>query len=741
MKAIVSLADPIEISAQSSIKVDTIHILHVDDDPTNLEMSKLIMQDLNSNFEIDNALCTNEAFLKISNKNYDVIVSDYEMPNKNGLDFLRELKERNSQTPFILFTGKGREEIAVKALNLGADGYYNKQGDPETVYTELSYAINYAVTRKRAEAKLQETQHLNQKILNSTPNLIYIYDLEENRNIYSNKEVTDFLGYTAEQVQAMGSKLFDNILHPDDAKAVDEHHKRFLNAPDDAVYELDYRMKHANGEWRWLHSHDTIFTKTPEGKGKQILGICEDITNRKKTETELKTKYESLEKVTESMDAGLVILGKDYRVVWSNSKLRKVGFLPNQKCFKTFERAEVCPDCGVKKVLEENLPIEVHDYKHVDASGNIGWSELRSTPLKDKDGKVCAVLELEVPITERKKTEETLKQTSQIVNSIINSTDDDIYAVDRNFNFLFVNEALAKIVKSSPERMIGKSVWSMFSKITNTELETNLRQALERNEKRTFLWKGVYTKRYKEFTICPFENGLAVFAKDITEQKNAQTKIDNEHAKLKVASEKLKVVGSLTRHDVRNKQTIIKANTYLLRKKIGNNPELLKLLQNIDSAVEESDYIFEFSRLYEKIGANKQSLVNVKESFNQAIRLFSKDSKTVFENNCGGLQVIADTMLSEVFYNLIDNSLKHGEKVTQITLTCQKENGATMLIFADNGVGVPEEAKNKIFEGYTTGGSGLGLKLVKRMVEAYGWIIKENGVPEQGARFEITIPT
>ena len=110
------------------------------------------------NFEIDNACCVDEAFKKLSTGQYDVVISDYEMPQKNGLDFLKELREQKNQIPFILFTGKGREDVAVKALNLGADRYLNKNGSPETVYCELAHAINKTVERKKSAQLLAASE-------------------------------------------------------------------------------------------------------------------------------------------------------------------------------------------------------------------------------------------------------------------------------------------------------------------------------------------------------------------------------------------------------------------------------------------------------------------------------------------------------------------------------------------------------------------------------------------------------
>ena len=140
-------------------KTSPIHVLHVDDDSSLLEISKLMLLDLDSSLKVDCVCCVDEAFKKLTAGHYDVVISDYEMPQKNGLQFLTQLREENNQLPFILFTGKGREEVALKALNLGADTYHNKQGNPETVYGELSRCIRQSVAGKKTEEMIQ-TQNM-----------------------------------------------------------------------------------------------------------------------------------------------------------------------------------------------------------------------------------------------------------------------------------------------------------------------------------------------------------------------------------------------------------------------------------------------------------------------------------------------------------------------------------------------------------------------------------------------------
>jgi DNA-binding NarL/FixJ family response regulator/PAS domain-containing protein len=127
-----------------------IRVLHVDDDACFLELSTQILMNM-GNFEVDNACGVDDAFKKLAACKFDIIVSDYEIPEKNGLQFLKELRSQNNEIPFILFTGKGREEVAMLALKLGADGYFNKQGHPETVYGELAYGIRQSVARTQAE--------------------------------------------------------------------------------------------------------------------------------------------------------------------------------------------------------------------------------------------------------------------------------------------------------------------------------------------------------------------------------------------------------------------------------------------------------------------------------------------------------------------------------------------------------------------------------------------------------------
>jgi PAS domain S-box-containing protein len=147
--------------------------------------------------------------------------------------------------------------------------------------------------RKRAEDALRESQYFTQQITDFAPSIIYIYDVIENRNVYSNRNIGESLGYNIEEIQAMGETLLPTLMHPDDLARYAEHFPRLMAAQDGQAIEFEYRMKHKNGEWHWLLSRDTIFERLPDGSVKSYLGTAQDVTERKRKEEEVQHLYQA----------------------------------------------------------------------------------------------------------------------------------------------------------------------------------------------------------------------------------------------------------------------------------------------------------------------------------------------------------------------------------------------------------------------------------------------------------------
>jgi sensor domain CHASE-containing protein len=240
----------------------------------------------------------------------------------------------------------------------------------------------------------------------------------------------------------------------------------------------------------------------------------------------------------------------------------------------------------------------------------------------------------------------------------------------------------------------------------------------------------------KRVSVKSKDDEIADLAKEINEML---TTLEQSQNKLQMTNEKLSVVGRLTRHDVRNKLSVIANRVYLSKKGLTDDPKTTEHLDSIEVAIAQMAAILEFAKTYEMVGMEELTYVNVEESVQEAITAHELNNVKVV-NDCGGLTVLADSLLKQIFYNLIHNSLVHGQKVTQTRVYYKEEEYQLKLIYEDDGVGIAEDEKEKIFiEGYGKG-TGYGLYLIRKICEAYGWIIQETGKQGKGVKFVMLIP-
>jgi PAS domain S-box-containing protein len=147
--------------------------------------------------------------------------------------------------------------------------------------------IRNITTARQATAELEESQRFAQRLALTTPNVLFVYDLVENRNVYANERSVDIIGYTPKEIEEMGGNFISTLMHPDDASQLPRLGAEYARRQDGEVFEHIFRMRHKNGQWRWVQRTATIFNRTPDGKPKQILGAVTDITRFKLAEMEL----------------------------------------------------------------------------------------------------------------------------------------------------------------------------------------------------------------------------------------------------------------------------------------------------------------------------------------------------------------------------------------------------------------------------------------------------------------------
>lgn len=224
----------------------------------------------------------------------------------------------------------------------------------------------------------------------------------------------------------------------------------------------------------------------------------------------------------------------------------------------------------------------------------------------------------------------------------------------------------------------------------------------------------------------------------IVERKKTRSLLMADAKKISELNEKLRVVGSLTRHDLRNKLAAINGHIFLLKTKLQNTSETQTHIKGIELASKQMTELLEFAHLYEKLGVEELKQVDVEKCVNDAFSLFPNITTIEFINNCKNLTVLADSLLRQLFFNLIDNTLKHAGTPTQIRIHYQTTPTQINLVYEDNGIGISDEIRKNLFEEKLN--QSHGLYVVNRICQAYNWTMQETGKHTQGAQFTINIP-
>ncbi len=149
---------------------------------------------------------------------------------------------------------------------------------------------------ERANAALRESQNFIRQITDTVAAIVYVYDLDAHRNVYANRAVRIMMKYEAEEFQRIEKNFLHELIHPDDRPILERQYQQCADAADDEFIEAEYRIRAANGDWRWLYNRNVVFTRDDNGRPRQIIGAAVDITARKYAENLLKQTREELER-------------------------------------------------------------------------------------------------------------------------------------------------------------------------------------------------------------------------------------------------------------------------------------------------------------------------------------------------------------------------------------------------------------------------------------------------------------
>jgi PAS domain S-box-containing protein len=222
---------------------ETIHVLHVDDEPDFAEMVATFLEREDDRLTVETATSVEAGLDRLDEAIVDCIVADYDMPGQNGIEFLEAVREDHPKRPFILFTGRGSEEIASQAISAGVTEYLQKGGGTDQ-YTVLANRIANSVRAFRAETAVARSEERYHNLVDTAPIPIIVFDRHQ-EVVYSNEAAVEF--FHADSHAALEGRSVPDFLHPADRELANDRFEQLMDA-EVALPGVEFRLVTVGGE-------------------------------------------------------------------------------------------------------------------------------------------------------------------------------------------------------------------------------------------------------------------------------------------------------------------------------------------------------------------------------------------------------------------------------------------------------------------------------------------------------------
>jgi PAS domain S-box-containing protein len=285
--------------------------------------------------------------------------------------------------------------------------------------------------RQRIEAELRKSKLFIEAIADASPQILYVHDLTTGANVYANHQIYHILGYKPQEVQQRGSQFFEDTVHPDDIKYIDELPSIFQNLQPGEIYEVEYRQRHIDGSWRWLRTRSVVFTSNADGNPEQIIGTAIDITEQKRVQMQLKESETRLHTIISSISDGILIVDRNGIVQFANPAASKI-----------FGRAR-------KELLDHDLgwPMVVGNTAELGIilpGGQLSFGEMTVAQTEWEGESVYVVCVRD--IRQRRQAEQALRESEECFRQLAENIEAWFWLIDsQSQEILYVSPAYEKI--------------------------------------------------------------------------------------------------------------------------------------------------------------------------------------------------------------------------------------------------------------------------------------------------------
>ena len=586
--------------------------------------------------------------------------------------------------------------------------------------------------RIRLEREVMETSAFLSGILRASPVGFHMTD-SEGKYFYINETWSAITGFS--EALALG-KAHSIILHPDDRDRVIAKIQK--STTEEEARKIVCRIIRPDGTVRWTFNHIVPVIDT-NGQVTGWVGAVSDITERKKIENELKENRAYLETLVASVQVGILVIDMEtHRILDANpAALGIIGVEKGEITGRVCHQFICTAEAGKCPVTDLGLQVDNSERILVNARGERVPIIKYVVPVT-LHGRKC-LLETFIDNTYRKKMKAALIESEEKYRALTEKTGDIIYSMDPAGNFTYISPQVEKY-SFSPGEVVGQPFHSFVHPVDIESVRESLDSIANKSGIPTLTFRAFdkngnvrWLEGKSSLRLDPSgkQAGYIGILRDVTDRKYAEDAIE-------LANKKLNLMNDVTRHDILNTITGV-YGCIDMANATASAEERADLLREVKNQVAIIQGHINFTKQYQEVGIHVPQWQRVADVIDHVIPNFT-NSGIVFKTDPDGIEVYADPLLEKVFYNLIDNAVRYGEKITTISVHREITPDGMVIIFEDDGVGVPAGEKERIFERGIGKNTGLGLFMTREILSITGISISENGEPGKGARFVMAVP-
>jgi len=432
---------------------DEIRVLHVDDE---LDLRKTVATHLEREHDAMSVTAEPSAragLERLTDGRFDCIVSDHGMPEMNGIEFLRVVREQFPELPFVLFTGKGNEEIASEAISAGVTEYLQKDGGTDQ-YAVLANRVERVVSEHRTSAALEQQESRLSTLLSNLPGMVYRCRNELGWPMtFVSDGAEDLTGHDAAAIERGDVDWEEDVICPEDRDRLWSDVQAALDAGE--AFEVTYRIETADGDVRWVWERGEMITRDDDT---EILeGFITDITVRKEREQELEEQRAFIDNVLNSLEDMFYVVEPDGTLQRWNDRVAEVTGYSDAEIGTMHAREFVASeDAGLVDSATQTV-VETGSTRFEAAietkTGETVPFEFHGTTLEDADGNLAGIAGVGRDITDRNRREQTLRQYKTLTENVA----DPMYVMSPDGSIAMVNEALADHIGYDRDEIVGES--------------------------------------------------------------------------------------------------------------------------------------------------------------------------------------------------------------------------------------------------------------------------------------------